>query len=61
MMDPMNNDLLEEEFLSVLILPSVTKFPLFEILFFNLLSRIAFAIAYEKPPKMNPTRVAGSV
>src|SRR3954452_16535418 len=58
--DPMNNDLPEAGFLSVAILPLPSDsfvYPFFEVLDFDFLSRIRFAIPYETPPKINPVAV----
>jgi hypothetical protein len=54
MTDPMNKDLPEGGLLSVALL-SATGPPFFEDLLFDFLSRIAFAMAYEIPPKINPS------
>lgn len=59
MTDPMNKDIPEGGLLPVAALLSATSFPLFEDLLFDFLSRIAFAMPYEIPPKMNPNKVAG--
>lgn len=37
------------------------KFPLLRTLVFEFFSKIAFAIPYDRPPKMNPIKVADSV
>ena len=59
--DPMNNDLPEGGLLFVVVLLLAIMSLLFEDLFIDFLSRIAFAMPYEIPPKMNPNMVAGRV
>jgi hypothetical protein len=60
--DPMNNARPDVGLLSIVILASdAFACAFFDILGLDLLSRIAFAIAYEIPPNTNPIAVAGSV
>jgi hypothetical protein len=58
MTDPMNKDLPEGGLLSATLLLA-RESPLFEDLLFDFLPRIALAMAYEIPPKINPSKVAG--